>query len=169
MLYPIIVLFVMFGVISISWLVKLLPAVQNLYSTFPGAQLPLITRLLAQFGALRHSLPGGLVILVLGVLSLSVPQDGARVPTVEKLSIEFKMRAPGHFLDLFMKIYMSRFARTSCTLVGSGVPLLQVLEITGDAVSNVHIQDSLKKSCRPKLKGEKLCLTCLVKTLIFYP
>jgi type IV pilus assembly protein PilC len=55
---------------------------------------------------------------------------------------------------LFMKMYMARFARTGTTLVGSGVPLIQVLEITGDAVDNVHIKDSLTKAA-DKVRGGK--------------
>jgi type IV pilus assembly protein PilC len=53
-----------------------------------------------------------------------------------------------------MKLYMARFARTGSTLVSSGVPLLQMLEITGDAISNVHVEDSLKKAVE-KVKGGK--------------
>ncbi len=69
---------------------------------------------------------------------------------------------------LFMKIYMSRFARTSCTLVGSGVPLLQVLEITGEAVSNVHIQDSLNRAAT-KIKGGVALSDILSKDPNFLP
>jgi type IV pilus assembly protein PilC len=55
---------------------------------------------------------------------------------------------------LFMKLYMARIARTGQTLVASGVPLLQVLQIIGDAVNNVHIQQSLKVAAE-KVKGGK--------------
>jgi type IV pilus assembly protein PilC len=53
-----------------------------------------------------------------------------------------------------MKMYMARFARTGTTLVASGVPIIQVLEITGEAVDNVHIQKSLGKAIE-KVKGGK--------------
>ena len=53
-----------------------------------------------------------------------------------------------------MKLYMARFARTSTTLIASGVPLLQVLEITGRSINNVHIQKSIKASAE-KVKGGK--------------
>jgi type IV pilus assembly protein PilC len=53
---------------------------------------------------------------------------------------------------LFMKLYMARFARTGTTLVASGVPLIQMLEITGDAIDNVHIEASLHKAIE-KVKG----------------
>jgi type II secretory pathway component PulF len=55
---------------------------------------------------------------------------------------------------LFMKMYMARFARTGSTLVASGVPLLQVLGITADAVNNVHIERSIKRAIE-KVKGGK--------------
>lgn len=53
-----------------------------------------------------------------------------------------------------MKMYMARFARTGTTLVGAGVPLIQVLEITADAVDNVHIGASLHRAIE-KVKGGK--------------
>jgi type II secretory pathway component PulF len=55
---------------------------------------------------------------------------------------------------LFMKMYMARFARTGTTLVGAGVPLIHVLEITADAVDNVHIAKSIHKAIE-KVKGGK--------------
>jgi type IV pilus assembly protein PilC len=56
--------------------------------------------------------------------------------------------------SLFMKVYMARFTRTGSTLVASGVPLLQMLEIASNAVNNVHIQASLKRAIE-KVKGGK--------------
>jgi type IV pilus assembly protein PilC len=53
-----------------------------------------------------------------------------------------------------MKMYMARFARTGMTLVASGVPLIQMLEITADAVDNVHISASLHRAIE-KVKGGK--------------
>ena len=55
---------------------------------------------------------------------------------------------------LFMKMYMARFARTGTTLVASGVPLIQMLEITGNAVNNVHIERSIMTATE-KVKGGK--------------
>ena len=58
------------------------------------------------------------------------------------------------FGPLFMKMYMARFARTGATLVASGVPLLQIMEITARSVNNVHIADSLKRASQ-QVKGGK--------------
>jgi type IV pilus assembly protein PilC len=164
MIYPIIVLFVMFGVLAFMT-VKLLPAVQNLYATFPGAQLPLITRVLL---SLVHFFTHfwWIVILIIGALVFLFLR-WRKSENGRKVIDRFKMRA-WPFSGLFMKIYMARFARTSCTLVASGVPLLQVLDITGDAISNVHIQASLKKAAE-KIKGGKALSDMLSSDPNFLP
>lgn len=55
---------------------------------------------------------------------------------------------------LFMKLYMARFARTATTLVSSGVSLIKVLEITSQAINNVHIAKSLSAAIE-KVRGGK--------------
>jgi type IV pilus assembly protein PilC len=57
---------------------------------------------------------------------------------------------------LYMKMYMARFSRTGTTLVASGVPLIQVLEITGQAVDNVHIEAALKAATEKVKAGKSL-------------
>lgn len=49
---------------------------------------------------------------------------------------------------------MARFARTGTTLVASGVPLLQMMNIVSDAINNVHIAKTLKAAAE-KVKGGK--------------
>jgi type IV pilus assembly protein PilC len=53
---------------------------------------------------------------------------------------------------LFMKLYMARFARTGTTMVGSGVPLIQTLEVVAEAMNNVHLEKSLRSAIE-KVKG----------------
>ena len=57
---------------------------------------------------------------------------------------------------LFMKMYMARFARTSTTLVASGVPLITVLTITAEAVNNVHVAKSLERAIEQVRGGKAL-------------
>lgn len=45
-----------------------------------------------------------------------------------------------------MKLYMARFARTATTLVASGVPLIQMMEIVAASISNVHIEKSINNA-----------------------
>ena len=61
---------------------------------------------------------------------------------------------------LFMKMYMARFTRVGSTLVASGVPLIQMLDITGKSVNNIYIQKSLQKAVE-KVKGGVALSTAL--------
>jgi type IV pilus assembly protein PilC len=67
-----------------------------------------------------------------------------------------------------MKLYMARFARTSATLIASGVPLIQVLEVTSKAIDNVNLEDSLSRSIE-KVKGGKALSETLVGDPNFLP
>jgi type IV pilus assembly protein PilC len=150
MVYPIIVLVVMIAVV-VFMLVKVLPQVQTLYDGISGATLPVTTRLLL---GVSHFITHfwWLVIILVAVLAVFTSRWGRSVAG-KRFFDKVRMRA-WPFGSLFMKMYMARFARTGTTLIASGVPLIQVLEITSSAVNNVWIDDSLKVAIE-KVKGGK--------------
>ncbi|HJP96749.1 MAG TPA: type II secretion system F family protein [Candidatus Saccharimonadales bacterium] len=150
MVYPIIVLLVMGAVLGFM-LVKVLPQVQTLYEGLPGANLPLITRiLLAISNFIIHQ---WWIVLILLALAVFFTTRYARTLGGKRIIDKWKMHA-WPIGGLFMKMYMARFARTGTTLVASGVPLLQVLQITGNAINNVHIEESITRAA-DKVKGGK--------------
>jgi type IV pilus assembly protein PilC len=155
MMYPIIVLLVMFAVV-IFMMMTLLPQVEMLYAD-TGQTLPTLTQVLLTIVNIIkkfwYLVP---VPLALGVFFAGKwIQSGPGKRVMDRI----KMRAP-IVGPLFMKMYMARFARTGSTLIASGVPLLQVLEISARAVNNVHIGGSIKRAAE-KVKGGK----SLAKTL----
>lgn len=150
MIYPLIVLLVMVGVMTFM-LVKVLPQVQSIYSSLKGVSLPLVTRILL---AMSHFITHfWWIVIILIVLSVVFGTRWARTLGGRSIIDKAKMKA-WPVGPLFMKMYMARFARTGTTLVASGVPLIQVLEITAEAVDNVHIGASLHKAIE-KVKGGK--------------
>jgi len=150
MVYPVIVLLVMFGVLGFM-LVKVLPQVQQLYSDLPGANLPLITTILLAISSfIIHQ---WWIVLIMLVVAAFLTSRWARTVGGKHAIDKMKMRA-WPVGPLFMKMYMARFARTATTLVASGVPLLQVLEITSNSINNVHIENSINKAAE-KVKGGK--------------
>lgn len=164
MIYPIIVLIVMIAVVGFM-IVKVLPQVETLYDGMPGATLPLITRILlgvAHF-IIKFWLP---MLIVLGVLAFFTTRWARTGPGKEFID-KAKMKA-WPIGPLFMKVYMARFARTGATLVASGVPLLQVLSITGDAVNNVHIQRAVQQAA-DKVKGGKSLADAIENNPNFLP
>jgi type II secretory pathway component PulF len=147
LIYPLIVLLVMVGVV-LFMIIKVLPQVQSIYSGIKGAHLPFITvALLAVSHFITHD--WWLVIILLGLLGFFGSRWATTLGGRSAIdTLKMKMWPTG---PLFMKMYMARFARTGTTLVASGVPLIQVLEIVSDAVNNVHAGENcyvLRKGSR---------------------
>ena len=158
MIYPIIVLLVMMAVMTFM-VVKVLPQVQSIYAGLPGVSLPLVTRILL---AISHFVTHFWWLVLLGlVFGGFFGSRWARTLGGRSVIDKIKMKA-WPIGPLFMKMYMARFARTGTTLVASGVPIIQVLEITGEAVDNVHINKSLKRATE-KVKGGKALSEALDK------
>lgn len=150
MTYPLIVLLVMLLVVGFM-IVKVLPQVQSIYAGLPNTHLPFVTvALLAISHFVTHQWWIVVILLVLGGVFGS---RWARTLGGRTAIDKFKMKA-WPVGSLFMKMYMARFARTGTTLVAAGVPLIQMLEITADAVDNVHISSSIHGAIE-KVKGGK--------------
>jgi len=153
MIYPLIVLVVMAAVV-IFMLVKVLPQVKTLYSeTGGGAQLPLVTQILLSVSAfvIHWWWLVVIVLVALVVFTNRWMQTLGGKTLIDKI----KMRA-WPVGPLFMKMYMARFCRTGTTLVASGVPLIQVLDITAKAVDNVHVEGAIQKATEKVKAGKSL-------------
>jgi type IV pilus assembly protein PilC len=150
MVYPVIVIVVMMGVVSFM-IVKVLPQVQVLYDGIPGATLPLLTRVLLVIANLIIHF-WWVVLIMIGLAIFFTTRWARTGPGKQVIDrLKTKMWPVG---PLFQKMYMARFARTGTTLVASGVPLIQMLEITASSVNNVHVEASIKKAAE-KVKGGK--------------
>jgi type IV pilus assembly protein PilC len=162
--YPIIVLVVMLAVVGFM-LVKVMPQVQVLYNGLPGAHLPLVTQIMLD---VSHALTHFWWIVLIAVVIIGIfTTRWARTLGGHRLVDRLKMKA-GPLGKLFMKLYMARFARTGSTLVGSGVPLLQMLDITANAVNNIHVAESIRGAIE-KVKGGKSLGTALEGDPNFLP
>lgn len=150
MIYPVIVIAVMIGVVGFM-IVKVLPQVKTLYEGIPGATLPFITRLLLAISDFTIRF-WWVVIIVLALMAFFTTR-WARTMGGRRAIDKLKMHA-WPVGTLFMKVYMARFSRTGTTLIASGVPLLQMLQITSEAVDNIYISESINKAIE-KVKGGK--------------
>lgn len=156
--YPIIVMFVMIGVVGFM-VVKVLPQVEGIYKDLPGTKLPFITTALLAIShfTIKYWWLVILILVIVVFLTTKWARTGPGKLVIDKLKMKMWPTGP-----LFMKLYMARFARTGTTLVSSGVPLLQVLDITSEAVNNVHIKSSLVKASE-KVRGGKALSAALLK------
>jgi type IV pilus assembly protein PilC len=152
MIYPLIVLGVMFGVIGFM-IVKVLPQVEVIYATLPGANLPLVTRIM--LGISNFVIHKWWIVAIVLVVLIVFTSRWIRTLGGKRVIDLLKMRVPP-IGPLFMKVYMARFARTGTTLVSSGVPIIHMLEITSDAVNNVHISNSIRRAIEKVKSGKQL-------------
>lgn len=150
MAYPAVVVLVMIGVVGFM-LVSVLPQVEKIYTDMPGANLPLITKIMLALSNFVIDFWWLFIILVIGA-AFGISRY-ARTGPGKRVIDKIKMKA-WPFGPLFMKVYMARFARTGTTLIASGVPLIQMLEIVGRSISNVHVEASMNQAIE-KVKGGK--------------
>lgn len=150
MIYPVIVVLVMVVVVGFM-ILTVMPQVEKIYKDLPGANLPLITRVL--IGISNFTIKYWWVVLIVLGLTIFFTTRWARTLGGKDVIDKAKMKTP-IFGPLFMKVYMARFSRTGTTLVASGVPLIQMLEIVAKAIANVHVERSIRKAIE-KVKGGK--------------
>lgn len=149
MMYPSIVLVVIILVIGFM-LFTVVPQVEGLYRDL-NKELPFVTLAMIKVSNFFSSL-WWLVILAMIIGGYFLAQylkteQGIRTKDIFKLNVPL-------FKGMFRKMYMARFARTSQVLLRTGVPMLDMLRITADAVNNVIISESILRAS-DKVKGGK--------------
>lgn len=152
MIYPLIVILVMLAVVTFM-IVSVLPQVKVLYDGIPGAQLPFIT--VALLFISQIIIKFWWVFLTIAILAVVFGFRWGRTIAGKRFFDKVKMKTPP-FGPLFMKVYMARFCRTGSTLIASGVPLIQMLEITGASINNVYIEESVHRAITKVKAGKSL-------------
>lgn len=133
MVYP--VLIAVFALLVLTAMVLfIIPIFSKMYADL-GSQLPLLTRIMVGISDTMRSIYGVLVAAVLigatyGLIRLK------RTPQGTAFWDRAKLRAPMGIGEIIRKIAMARFSRTLGTLISSGVPILQAIDITGDTAGN---------------------------------
>jgi len=151
MTYPIVVLCI--AVIAvIGMLLFIVPTFVGLFKTL-GGQLPAPTRILV---ALSSGLKVGVIpLVVLIFIGLSVWKKVKRKPEVRAVVDPLKLKLPV-FGDLFRKIALTRFARNLGTMMQSGVPILQSLDIVAETTGNIVLERATRAVQESVRTGESL-------------
>jgi type IV pilus assembly protein PilC len=147
MTYPVVVLCIAILAV-IGMLIFIVPVFAGMFTSL-GGTLPAPTRVLVWLsGAMKVLLPLG---VVLGVAAAVAWQRWKHEDSVRDVVDPVKLKAPV-FGTLVQKIALSRFSRNLGTMMRSGVPILQALEIVADTAGNRvvakatrAIQDSVRR------------------------
>jgi type IV pilus assembly protein PilC len=138
MVYPIAVVLIASAVITlILW--KVVPAFTDLFNSM-SVDLPLPTRIV--IGASQFVGSFGIFLFIgLGVL-IFVFRAYYKTPKGRYMVDGLILRAPV-FGPLMRKIAVARFTRTMATLIASGVPILDCLDITARTSGNAIIEEAI--------------------------
>jgi type IV pilus assembly protein PilC len=143
MVYPIGILVVAIGVIAVM-LVKVIPTFENMYKEMgPQAQLPQATKVVIN---ISHGFLDKWYLYVGGAIGLFVligmarQTDGGR-EFFDRLVLRLPIIGP-----TLRKIIVARFTRTLGTLLASGVPILDALDICARTAGNRVVQGGILKA-----------------------
>ena len=147
MTYPAIVLAVIMGVMLFMLLV-VVPQVEKLYSDMHKT-LPFLTAALIAVAKFTASFWWAELILLVGAIYFTrqYAKTGPGTRTFDTLKLNMPFVG-----SVFRKLYMARFTRTGQTLLGTGVPMLDMLDITATGVNNTIIEASIRRTAE-KVKG----------------
>lgn len=121
-------------------LIFVVPIFENMFKDM-GATLPFLTKIIVNISHFLASWKGA-VLLVAVITGFIFLRRWLRTPVGRRKLDALKLKLP-IFGTLFHKMALSRFSRTLGTLVASGVPILQALEITSNTVGNVLVAEAV--------------------------
>jgi type IV pilus assembly protein PilC len=149
LMYPTVVTAVAI-VITIFLLVKVIPTFKEVYQGF-GAKLPAPTQCLIDLSELiKHDfiyMIVAVVGIVWGWLHFINTKPGREFWDTQRIKLPV-------FGPIAHKICLARFTRTLASLVRSGVPILEVLQIVSQTVGNVVMEKAIKASALGIERGE---------------
>ena len=149
MTYPVIVICIAFAITTFL-IVKVVPIFGEIFEDF-GAKLPAPTQFLID---LSEFMRGELVFPRRSVSSAAIfaLRTFLRSKRGKQFTDRWKLKLPV-FGPLMHKICMSRFSRTFAQLIRSGVPILEVIDIVGDAVRQSRDRDEHQR--RQRRRGKR--------------
>jgi type IV pilus assembly protein PilC len=142
MTYPSVVLGVMVVIFS-AMIIFIVPVFQNLFKSL-GGKLPLPTQILINISNIMTSVwvfavIAAVVAIIIGIRKWIATENGRRI-------WDKAMLKPPIFGQLFHKVALARVTNTLGSLISSGVPILEALDISAETAGNVTIGNVLREA-----------------------
>ena len=152
MVYPSTVLVVAFAAIAVL-LIKVIPVFESMFLDF-GGELPGPTQMVID---LSDWLQAYLLYCLMGIGSLAFVFLACR-----KKSLKFRYQtdrlilAMPIFGPLLKKVAVARFTRTLGTMIASGVPILEGLDVVARTAGNMVIEEEIQRARQSITEGKTL-------------
>ncbi|MGD8267328.1 MAG: type II secretion system F family protein [Desulfobacterales bacterium] len=140
MTYPIVTIVIAIVVLAVI-LIFVIPVFEEMFADF-GADLPTATKVVIAMSEFAQSKAGYIVVaIILFVFAFRRTYKTEKGRAVIDRSV---LRLPV-FGDLLRKVAVAKFTRTMGTMLGSGVAILEALDIVGKTAGNKTIEDAIAK------------------------
>jgi type IV pilus assembly protein PilC len=151
MTYPTVV-FCIAIVAVIGMLLFIVPVFAKMFKQL-GGKLPAPTQILVEISTVvRYGFP---IIIVAIIAAVIVWGKVKHKESVRSIADPLKLKMPV-FGNLFQKVALSRFSRNLGTMLRSGVPILQSLDIVSATTANIVLERALKDVQESVRRGESL-------------
>ncbi len=151
MVYPATILAVAF-IVTIVLLMYVIPIFGQMFEDF-GQSLPVPTQIVLALSAYtrKYFLVGiALVVLLIMAIRWYYRQEGGR-RNIDRLLLRLPI-----FGDLLRKIAVARFSRTLGTMVSSGVPILESMDIVAKSAGNKIIEEAVVRARESISEGKTI-------------
>ena len=163
MIYPAIVLTVAVGVTAVL-LLRVTPVFAKMFSDF-GQALPAPTQFVVDLSAFLQSYFFVLVGIGVGIVAAVVMtyRNPAGRRVIDRTLLKLPLFGP-----VIRKVAVARFTRTLGTMISSGVPILDALDVTAKTAGNRIIEEGIYY-VRTKISEGKNIAGPLLETKVFPP
>ena len=157
MVYPVIVMFIAVAIL-VFLMIFIVPKFKEMFAS-TESQLPMISQIV--FGTSEFFLarplfvPNIVFVFIVFAVGVFIFNFWGRTKGGRKAIDTMKLKLP-ILGDIQRKSAVSRFSRTLGTLVTSGVPILQALNITRDTAGNVVLSQAIEKVHESVKEGETI-------------
>ena len=163
MVYPSVVLVVAVGV-TVVLLLFVTPTFEKMFKDFGGA-MPAPTQIVIDLSKwLQHN---GLYLLGTIIVISIVFSTWKNTPKGRQQWDAFTIRTP-IFGPLIRKVAVARFTRTLGTMISSGVPILDALEVVAKTAGNSVVEKAIRYT-KEKISEGKTIVQPLAETKVFPP
>lgn len=156
LIYPAIIMVVMVGVMFVM-ITFMVPQVKQLYTSLGEDELPFITQFLVTIGESFGRIETIIIMIILGVSAYAGYRYYNGTPAGRLRIDSFKLRIPV-FGNLSRKVEVAEFCRIMSMLLGSGIPVIDAMDITGKAIGNSVFREIVLKTKEDVTLGNSISI-----------
>lgn len=151
MIYPAVITTITFAAFFFLMTV-IVPKLQGIFDEF-GSQLPAHTRILLSISNFLQNYSWLVILFLAGGVFMFVKL--IRTPIGKKRWHKIVLKMP-IFGTIVLKVNVARFARTFSSLASAGVPVLDSMTVTSQALNNVTIRQGIEGAIQKVREGEPI-------------